>query len=70
LVREPDLSIVLFRRIGWNAQDYNDWSRTLLEDQIAFVTPTRWQGEVVARLALLHPKTTVDIVDEVLAATA
>jgi glutamate/tyrosine decarboxylase-like PLP-dependent enzyme len=70
LVREPDLSILLFRRLGWGADEYDAWSRRLLEDQVAFVTPTRWQGETVARLALLHPGTTVEIIDEVLATTA
>jgi aromatic-L-amino-acid/L-tryptophan decarboxylase len=70
LVRDPDLSILLFRRVGWGAAEYDGWSRRLLEDQIAFVTPTRWQGEPVARLALLHPGTTMEIIDEVLATTA
>jgi glutamate/tyrosine decarboxylase-like PLP-dependent enzyme len=70
LVREPELSILLFRRPGWTADDYDAWSRQLLADQIAFVTPTRWQGEPVARFALLHPGTTIDIIDEVLATMA
>ncbi len=69
LVREPELSIVLFRRTGWSAADYDRWSRQLLDDQVAFVTPSRWQGEPVARLAFLHPDTTLDIVDQILAAT-
>ena len=41
----------------------------LLDEQIAFVAPTRWHGESVARLAFLHPDTTLEIVDEVLATT-
>jgi glutamate/tyrosine decarboxylase-like PLP-dependent enzyme len=67
LVREPDLSVVLFRRRGWSADDYHRWSRELLEAQIAFVAPTSWKGETLARFAFLHPDTTVDIVDEILA---
>jgi len=70
LVREPELSVVLFRRRGWAAADYDRWSTRLLDDQIAFVTPTRWHGEPVARLAFLHPETTLAIVDEILATTA
>jgi aromatic-L-amino-acid decarboxylase len=66
LVREPELSIVLFRRAGWNAVDYDAWSARLLAEQIAFVTPTRWHDEPVARLAFLHPETTLDLVDEIL----
>ena len=70
LVREPVLSVVLFRRLGWSAADYDAWSARLLEEQIAFVTPSSWKGETVARFAFLHPETTVEIVDEILATTA
>jgi glutamate/tyrosine decarboxylase-like PLP-dependent enzyme len=70
LVRDPDLSIVLFRRRGWSSDDYDEWSRRLLDEQIAFVTPSRWHDEPVARLAFLHPETTIDIVDEILATTS
>jgi aromatic-L-amino-acid decarboxylase len=66
LVREPGLSIVLFRRHGWAKLDYEDWSARLLRDQIGFVTPTAWEGETVARFAFLHPDTTVEMVDEIL----
>ena len=69
LVREPELSIVLFRRRGWTAADYDAWSDRLLDEQIAFVAPSRWHGEPVARLAFLHPETTLEIVDEILATT-
>lgn len=67
LVREPDLSVVLFRRHGWDHDDYERWSRALLESQRAFVTSSGWRGEVVGRLVFLHPATTTDMVDEVLA---
>lgn len=67
LVREPGLSIVLFRRLGWNAEDYQRWSSELLAAQIGFVTPTSWEGETVARFAFLNPETTMEIVDEILA---
>ena len=70
LVRDPGLSIVLFRRPGWVKTDYDDWSARLLHDQIGFVTPTSWEGETVARFAFLHPNTTVEMVDEILASMA
>jgi len=70
LVREPELSIVLFRRKGWTASEYTEWSARLAREQVALVVPTSWQGETVARLAFLHPRTTMDIVDEVLASTS
>ena len=70
LVRDPGLSIVLFRRPGWVKADYDAWSARLLHDQIGFVTPTSWEGETVARFAFLHPNTTVEMVDEILASMA
>jgi len=66
LIREPSLSIVLFRRRGWNAEDYAKWSHDLLNSQVAFATPTKWEGETVARLAFLHPDTTDEMVAAIL----
>ncbi len=66
LVRESSLSIVLYRRLGWSPDRYNTWSQQLLRDQIAFVTPTKWEGETVARLAFLHPDTSDDLVRQIL----
>ena len=60
LIMEPELSVVLFRRAGWNAQDYDRWWRRLLDEQIAFVQPTSWNGEKVARLCFVNPRTTLD----------
>jgi glutamate/tyrosine decarboxylase-like PLP-dependent enzyme len=66
LIREPDLSVVLFRRRGWGPDDYTRWADQLLTDQVAFLPPTSWEGETVARFAFLHPHTTLDLVKEVL----
>jgi aromatic-L-amino-acid/L-tryptophan decarboxylase len=70
LVREPDLSVVLFRRTGWGHAEYEAWSRRLLESQRAFVTSSSWHGEIVGRLVFLHPGTTTTMVDEVIDALA
>jgi glutamate/tyrosine decarboxylase-like PLP-dependent enzyme len=70
LVREPELSIVLFRRPGWSKLDYEVWSERLLQAQTGFVTPTTWEGETVARFAFLHPETTEEMVREILATMA
>jgi len=67
LVMEPTLSVVLFRRAGWAEADWYAWSRGLLDDGVAFVTPTRWKGETVGRLVFLHPDTELAVVDEALA---
>lgn len=66
LVRDPGLSILLFRRLGWDGERYHEWSRRILAEQVALVTPTAWEGETVARLAFLHPGTTEAVVAEVL----
>ena len=66
LIREPELSVVLFRRIGWQAADYAAWADKLLGDQVAFAPPTLWDGETVARLAFLHPQTPMELVKEIL----
>lgn len=70
LVCEPELSVVLFQRDGWGWDDYENWSDRLLADQTAFVLPTSWDGEPVARLCFVHPETTKQLVDEVIATIA
>ncbi|MGZ4499365.1 MAG: pyridoxal phosphate-dependent decarboxylase family protein [Nocardioidaceae bacterium] len=70
LVREPDLGVVLFRRTGWKPEDYEAWAEALFADEVAFVPPTKWEGETVGRFAFLHPATSIDLVREVLARTA
>ncbi len=70
LLRPPDLSVVLFERRGWARADYDRWSARLLADQTGFVTPTTWEGQPVARLAFLHPDTSVEMVAEMLATMA
>ena len=42
----------------------------LLREQVAFITSTTWEGETVGRFSFLHPGTTLEMVREVLAATA
>ena len=66
LVRPASLSVVLYRRVGWTEEQYLSWSEDLLRRQVAFVTPTRWEGEMVARIAFLHPDTTDDLVGQIL----
>ncbi len=66
LVRPPELSVVMFRRLGWNEADYRRWSDRLLGDQVAFVLPSKWRGEPIARFAFLHPDTSLELVREIL----
>jgi hypothetical protein len=58
--------VVLFRRTGWSGDDYERWWRRLLDEQIAFVQPTLWRGEKVARLCFVNPRTTIEHVRAIL----
>ena len=60
LIMEPELSVVLFRRAGWSAKEYQAWSDRLLADGDAFVVPTSWAGEAVLRICIVNPRTCVD----------
>ncbi len=66
LVLDPELSVVLFRRLGWGPDDYEAWWRRALERQVGFVQPTTWEGEKVARLCFVNPRTTVEHVRAIL----
>jgi len=70
LIRESDLGVVLFRRVGWQPADYDRWAQALHEEEIAFVPPTKWEGETIGRFAFLHPHTSLDLVREILRRTA
>ena len=60
LLVEPELSVVMFRRVGWTSTDYHAWSDRLLTEGTAFVVPTTWDGEAVLRCCFVNPLTTVD----------
>ena len=66
LIREPELGVVLFRRRGWAPGQYTRWADQLLADQVAFIPPSAWEGETVARFAFLHPHTPMDLVRQIL----
>jgi len=66
LIREPELGVVLFRRHGWTSRQYTRWADQLLHDQVAFIPPSAWEGETVARFAFLHPHTSMDLVLQIL----
>jgi len=66
LIMQPDLSVVLFRRRGWTHDQYAKWAKDLLDEQVAFVPPSAWEGDTVARFAFLHPHTAMDLVMTIL----
>jgi glutamate/tyrosine decarboxylase-like PLP-dependent enzyme len=60
LLVEPELSVLVFERVGWEPADYARWSSRLLDEQIGFVTPTRHGDQVCTRFAIVNPLTTAD----------
>jgi glutamate/tyrosine decarboxylase-like PLP-dependent enzyme len=66
LLRAPDLSVVVFRRIGWTPQQYQVWSDRLLAANFAFVVPTTHEGETVTRFAVVNPRTTKSDINAIL----
>jgi glutamate/tyrosine decarboxylase-like PLP-dependent enzyme len=66
LVRDPELSVVVFERKGWNLEQYNAWSEKLLKDEIGFVVPSSHKGKPNARFAVVNPLTSVKLLTEIL----
>ncbi|WP_295697140.1 aminotransferase class V-fold PLP-dependent enzyme [Lapillicoccus sp.] len=65
-LRERDLSVIVFRRLGWEARDYGAWSDRLLAEEFAFVVPTAHEGETVTRFAIVNPLTSEDDISAIL----
>lgn len=70
LVREPSLSCVLFRRIGWSPDEYKAWTYRNHKAGFALVTPTKWRNpagpETVARFCFINPDTTETDITQIL----
>ncbi len=66
LAHDPNLSIVAFRRIGWDAAQYQAWSEDAMNSGLAFVTPSRMDGEPIYRFCFVNPRTTTDEIAEII----
>ena len=66
LVLEPELSVIVFRRIGWTPEQYQMWSDRILGEGLAFVVPSTWDGETVLRMCIVNPRTTVEGLDSII----
>ncbi|WP_396600531.1 pyridoxal phosphate-dependent decarboxylase family protein [Algibacter sp. R77976] len=70
LVRQPSLSCVLYRRIGWEPQDYTNWTYDNHKKGFALVTPTKWKSgdafETVSRFCFINPDTTEKDIEMIL----
>lgn len=70
LTMDPVLSVVVFERNDWDAQQYQDWSERVMHEGTAFVVPSRHDGKPVYRFCFVNPRTThedIDIIIERLA---
>ena len=70
LVREPSLSCVLYRRKGWQPEDYTHWTYENHNKGFALVTPTKWKNgnayETVSRFCFINPDTTENDIESIL----
>jgi glutamate/tyrosine decarboxylase-like PLP-dependent enzyme len=66
LVREPELSVVVFEHDGWTIDDYNAWSDYLLEAGKGLVVPSSHRGKPNTRFAIVNPQTTYELLIELL----
>ena len=70
LVRPASLSVVLFRRKGWNPEEYRDWTYRNHKEGLALVTPTKWKKEggyeTISRFCFINPETTEEDIDIIL----
>ncbi len=66
LVRKPQLSVVVFERLGWEMADYEKWSERLLADQVAFVLPSSLRGKPHTRFAIVNPQTSFELLVKIL----
>jgi glutamate/tyrosine decarboxylase-like PLP-dependent enzyme len=66
LVCEPELSVLLFERPGWDDGAYAVWSKDLATKGVILCIPTKWHGRTVLRLAFVNPDTQPARVIEVL----
>jgi glutamate/tyrosine decarboxylase-like PLP-dependent enzyme len=66
LLNDPELTVLVLRRTGWEPADYTAWTERLLGEGIAFVTPTTFAGETVTRFAIVNPRTTIADISAIL----
>jgi glutamate/tyrosine decarboxylase-like PLP-dependent enzyme len=66
LVREPELSIVVFEKEGWKLEDYQAWSDRILKEELGFIVPSSHQGRPNARFAIVNPLTDLKLLTRLL----
>ncbi|MDO5661490.1 MAG: aminotransferase class V-fold PLP-dependent enzyme [Brachybacterium sp.] len=69
LLLEPELSVVVFDRPGWDDAAYDRWSNRLARDGVVLCLPTRHDGEKALRMAFVNPDTDPTVVIDILTTT-
>ena len=67
LVREPELSVVVFEHEDWVLADYEAWSQRLLQSGLGLVVPSSHQSRPNTRFAIINPATTTELLVKILA---
>lgn len=67
LVEASGLSVILFKREGWQAIDYDRWAQRCLRDGIALLVPSIWRGATVMRVCIMNTRLDERRCDDVLA---
>jgi glutamate/tyrosine decarboxylase-like PLP-dependent enzyme len=70
LIGKPSLSCVLFKRLGWSAEDYRNWTYKNHKDGFALIAPTKVRNgaefETAARFCFINPDTTEEDIRAIL----
>jgi L-2,4-diaminobutyrate decarboxylase len=66
VVLEPELSVVVFRRVGWTLAEYTAWSDKALIDGLTLTVPSTWRNETILRFCFVNPRTTIDDVRQII----
>ncbi|MDO5645959.1 MAG: aminotransferase class V-fold PLP-dependent enzyme [Dermabacter sp.] len=69
MVLDPELSVLVFRRLGWSDTEYHAWSQRLAKAGEILCVPTKHAGETVLRLVFVNPDTEAERVLAVLRET-
>ena len=66
LLLPPELSVVLFTRVGWTGEQYSQWSKRRATEGRFLVVPTSWKGQPCLRICVVHPRTSLEQITTIL----
>jgi glutamate/tyrosine decarboxylase-like PLP-dependent enzyme len=60
LLLDPQLSVVLFTRVGWTSEQYALWTARRAKEGVVLLVSTHWRGAVCYRACFVNPRTNID----------